>query len=119
MSSSNITLSGGAGKLPLHFDGSVAPSDFPGPKTIGRLSAGFTVFLIIIDVVTAFDGSTTMTIGEDSAQGNLVTTSQVFMNLVGTYGIEINHKYTTLTDIKTFFTGSPTVGSANITIFYQ
>lgn len=118
-SSTTKTSTAGIAKLPLHFDATLAFGDFPGPKFIGKINPGFTAFLIIVQVITPFDGGATVTIGETSAQGNLSDTTQVFLNLAGTYSVDNNHKYTANTDINMYMTGTPTVGSAKVSIFYQ
>lgn len=117
--SANPTIPSGGGKLPLHFDATIGVSDLPDPKLIGSISGGFSVFLVIVNVTVAFNGVFSMTVGDDISQGNLISVSDVFMDSVGIYSIEVNQKYTSKTDIKAFFLGNPSTGSASISVFYQ
>lgn len=119
MGNASLGVKSSVGKLPLHFDLNLTSSDWPGPKLVGKINPNFVVNAVSIEIVSPFDGSASITIGEDSAQANLVTISDVFLDQIETYNININHKYLLNTDIKIYMTGSPSVGSANIYIYYS
>lgn len=106
-------------RIPLHFFSTLTSVDFPGPKTLGRIAAGFATHLIVVQVTSPFNGGTQITIGDDIAEGNLVVQTDVYMDQIGTYSIENGYPYVATTDVRIFMSGTPTTGSANVFVFYQ
>lgn len=119
MSGNQLAQDIGGLRLPLNFKKIVVPANWPGPVEIGKIAAGFVVDSVCIKVTSAFNGSASLTIGETSAQGNLVVAADVFLDVPSVYNIRPAHSYTVATVINAYLVGSPTVGSCEIIVFYQ
>ncbi len=102
--------------LPIVVD--FTHTDFPGPLLIGMVPAGHIVRETVIDVQEEFDGGVTMTVGDMVAQARLQVTSDNRPTAVHHYNVNNVYEYATDTDVYVFFpSGTPTTGSAKITVF--
>lgn len=119
MSGNQLAQDVGGLRLPLNFQKTITNLSWPGPVQVGKVAAGFVVNSVQVKVITAFNGSASLTIGETSAQANLVIAADVFLDIPGTYSIRPAHPYTASTIVNAYLTGSPTTGSCEIIVFYQ
>lgn len=119
MSGGQLAHEIGGIKQPLNFQISLGTINWPGPTLIGVIPQSFVTSLIVVDVQSAFDGSASLTIGDSSGHGNLVTIADVFLDQPYKYEIPSTHAYNAVTQVYAYLTGSPTTGSLNITLFYQ
>lgn len=92
-------------------------------ETIGTVSNNSRVTLITVTVTTVFDGTPTLTIGDDGDNDRLMGDDQIDLTQLGTYTTQSNHLYAPGpnidTDIKAYFdAGGATVGSATIVVTY-
>ena len=107
--------------MPIHNSRIEVDADytnFSAPLEIGILSSISRIDKIVVDIIEEFDEGS-ITVGDDDAQGRLVTADQVDLLHVNIYVIENFLKYDTDTTAKIYFTGTPTQGRLRVIIFYQ
>ena len=95
-----------------------------GNVTLGDLSSSSHPTQIIVDVTTAFDGSTTLSVGDDNDPDRLFPDSYLDLSTVGSYVVSPRFVYTDATDasntVKVYITaGTSSQGNATIIVNYQ
>ena len=95
-----------------------------GNVTLGDLSASSHPTQIIVDVTTAFDGTTSLTVGDDNDPDRLFPDSYLDLSTLGSYVVSPNFVYNETLDssntVKVFIVaGTSTVGEATIIVNYQ
>lgn len=106
----NIT---GAAKLEIDFD---KDDVLAGEILVGAVTAK-RIYMVSLVIDTAFDGSTTISVGTDAAQGQLMVLADNDPTEVNLYRTQPEVEYAVLTSLKGFFTGTPTVGNGTIIIY--
>jgi hypothetical protein len=106
----------GAGRIESSFDFDDVNI---GIKSIGFIPSGRRIVKSDLIIETEFDGNTTINIGDDDAEGRLINAQQNSPGIADTYSVESNILFTALTELKMFFTGSPTQGTGTIIIYYS
>ena len=95
-----------------------------GNVTLGNLSSGGRPLSVVIDVTTAFDGTTEITIGDDNDPDRLMTTAYVDLSETTTFVTNPSYVYANALDadntLKVYVTaGDSTVGNASILVSYS
>ena len=95
-----------------------------GNVTLGDLSISSHPTQIIVDVTTAFNGSTTLTVGDDNDPDRLFPDSYLDLSTVGSYVVNPKFVYNEATDasntVKVFIVaGTSSQGDATIIVNYQ
>ena len=95
-----------------------------GNVTLGNISSGGRPLSVVIDVTTAFDGTTSITIGDDNDPDRLMTTAYVDLSEATTFVTNPSYVYTNAVDanntLKVYVTaGDSTVGNASILVSYS
>ncbi len=90
--------------------------DFGDAQQIAEIPAGMRVFRAVLEVEEAFD-SGQISIGPETAQGQLMAVGDSSLLTAGKYVSEPEVQYTTATAVNIYFTGSPTQGSAKVTLY--
>ena len=91
----------------------------PAVITFGTLSAGTVVTEVEVDVITAFDSTPTLSIGDDQNQQSLMLRDDIDLNNVGDYTTLSNYNVMVNTQFRAYFdTASSTVGVAQVSITY-
>ena len=92
------------------------------PVTIGEVNSGVRVTPITIEVLTPFDGSPTISVGDVGDLSRLFEDSNVDLSIAGTYTSTPAFLYTSGSDtdiIVTYSAGGATAGLARVTITYS
>ena len=95
-----------------------------GNVTLGDLSMSSHPTQIIVDVTTAFNGSTTLSVGDDNDPDRLFPDSYLDLSTVGSYVVNPKFVYNEATDasntVKVFIVaGTSSQGDATIIVNYQ
>ena len=91
-----------------------------GSSSIGTVSASSRVTLITVEILSACNGTSVLTIGDASDNDRLVTDADVDMTTVGVYNITSAHQYAAETEILSYYTNNSTnSGSIKINISYM
>ena len=96
-----------------------------GNVTLGNVSATSRPSEVVVDVTTAFDGSTTLNIGDDGDNDRLMADSYIDLSSVGTYTVTPKFVYTDVDSasnntIKAFVVaGTSSQGAASIMVSYS
>lgn len=95
-----------------------------GNVTLGNISSGGRPLSVVIDVTSAFDGNTEITIGDDNDPDRLMTTAYVDLSETTTFVTNPSYVYTNAVDanntLKVYVTaGDSTVGNASILVSYS
>jgi hypothetical protein len=93
--------------------------DFGGEEQlIGNVGNGVRVVEISVEVTEAFDGSADITIGDASVNDRILSDTEVDLQTVGNYVVAPVYQFPSdqNTDVNVYFSGSPTQGSAKVTI---
>ena len=96
-----------------------------GNVTLGNVSATSRPSEVVVDVTTAFDGSTTLNIGDDGDNDRLMADSYIDLSTVGTYTVTPKFVYTGVDSasnntIKAYVVaGTSTQGVASIMVSYS
>jgi len=117
MSSLSGSRAGGV-RIPLHFEKEILPGDFTAPLDIEEAVPGFVISRVVLEVVTAFDAGQ-ITVGDDAAQGRLMTAEQNDIQNAGVYIVETHVEYATQEMLRVYFVGNPTVGESVLRIYFQ
>jgi len=90
------------------------------PITAGVVPIGKTIYRCEVHVITAFDNAVIITVGDDVGNGSLMMTDEVDLTAIARYVSEPDINMIANTTFKIFrVSGSPTVGTAQIKIYYQ
>lgn len=89
------------------------------PLFIGVGPNGMNVQTTQVEIVTPFDGGAGMTIGTDADPDLLLADAFIDEAVAGAYGKPNNLAYAGAPDFKVFPSGSPTVGEARVTIYFN
>ena len=95
--------------------------DSPSVIILGNASLGARVVDVSVRVITSFDGSPTLTIGDATNPSNLMDYDLMDLTVVDQYFTECNFTYTNAhdTDIKAYFNaGGSSIGQAQIIVSY-
>jgi hypothetical protein len=95
-----------------------------GNVTLGDVSATSRPQEVVVDVTTAFDGSSTVNVGDDNDNDRLMTNDYIDLGTVGTYTVTPKFVYMDTTDanntIKAYVVaGTSSQGAASIMITYS
>ena len=95
-----------------------------GNVSLGDVSATSRAAEVVVDVTTAFDGSSTINIGDDSDNNRLMPDAYMDLSTVGTYTVTPKFVYTNATDatntIKAYVVaGTSSQGAASIMVTYS
>lgn len=85
-----------------------------GNSNLCTVESGDIVETVFVEVVEPFNEVISMTIGDDDAQGRLVTASDVNLTKTGMYEIRAFVKYEVNAQIKIYFNVSPVAGLLRI-----
>lgn len=89
-----------------------------GSKSLGTIRSGQVVDEVVLQIATIFDGSTTMTVGDASAQGRLMAVAHNNPDVADDYERDVNYQYGSETELFVYFpSGSPTQGSGQIIVY--
>lgn len=103
--------------LTQHID--IIADDFTDGETlIGNVGNGTRVVEVSVEVLVAFDGGADFTIGDASDNDRLLTTDEVDLQTTGVYVVNPVYQFPAggNVDVNVYYTGTPTVGSARVTI---
>lgn len=118
MSSSVAARPSSNSRIPLHFYKLISYADWA-DTVIGSVKKGLSTHNIIVKVNTSFNGGATLDIGDDDDNSNLLVNTEISLLQVGHYIINSNVNYDAIVNLKAYVSGTPTVGSLEIFIFYQ
>ena len=95
-----------------------------GNVSLGDLSASSMPTQVIVDVTTAFNGSTTISVGDDNDVDRLIGSNYIDVSEVGKFVVNPNFVYTDATDanntVKVYVgQGSSSQGAATVTVTYS
>lgn len=99
----------------------VTPSS-PATGVIGEVNDGTKVLVVTVGVTEAFDGSVSLTVGDDGDPARLMSADLNDLQVVGSYSATPTHVYSTGGDVDIKYrlnTSNCTVGSATITVSYS
>lgn len=108
--------SGGSKPIFVDFD----YTDFTGGPVallIGKMLKDVYCNSCVVDIIDAFDGGVTLTVGDMVAQGRLQIVADNFPGIVDQYETRPNYAYSVSTDVYVFLTGTPTVGSGRVVVY--
>ena len=94
-----------------------------GTQTLGDLSESSKPMQVMISVTTAFDGSSTLTVGDDGNNSRLMSTTYVDLSETGVYVTNPSYVYSNALDadntLKVYTTqGTSTAGAATVYVSY-
>jgi hypothetical protein len=91
-----------------------------GNTTIGTVSATSRVTLVTMEVVSAFNGSPTLTVGDSGDASRLASNSDIDLSATGVYTVTSAYQYAAETDIVAYYSaGGAGSGSVKITVSYM
>lgn len=91
-----------------------------GNTTIGTVSATSRVTLVTMEVVSAFNGSPTLTVGDSGDASRLVANTDIDLSATGVYTVTSAYQYAAETDIVSYYSaGGASSGSVKITVSYM
>ena len=91
-----------------------------GSSNIGTVSATSRVTLITVEILSACNGTSTLTIGDAGDNDRLVTDADVDLTTTGVYNVTSAHQYSAETAILSYYTNnSTTQGSIKINVSYM
>ena len=94
-------------------------SDLP-TSPIGTVPAGAIIKEVCIILLTAFDATSTLSVGSTANYTELLDTTDITTRATGTYTTEPAHKYTNNTDLVLSITaGSSTQGNGIVIVYYE
>ena len=106
----------GGGRLEKEFD---FEDIIAGKILIGNIPVTKRVFSVVLIITTAFNSGVLITIGDDAAEGRLMTVAQNTPQAVNYYQNEPEVKYISTTALKLYFTGAVTQGEGIAIIYYS
>lgn len=91
-----------------------------GEVSLGFVGNGSRVVSVTVEITTQFDGDLELSIGDATDNDRLMGASQNDLQDTGTYVMNPTYRFPTEqeTEVKMYFTGSATVGNANVVITY-
>jgi hypothetical protein len=92
-------------------------SDIGAPIPLGKMFADYVAHTCIVEIKEAFDGGTTITVGDSVAQGRFHAGSDNHPDHVGEYEHESNFSYGVETETYIFVSGIPTTGRARVILY--
>ena len=91
-----------------------------GNTTIGTVSATSRVTLVTIDVISAFNGSPSLTVGDSANASRLVANSDIDLSSAAVYTVTSSYEYAAETDIVAYYSaGGAASGSVKIAVSYM
>ena len=91
-----------------------------GSSSIGTVSASSRVTLITVEILSACNGTSTLTVGDSGDNDRLATDDVIDMTSIGVYNITSAHQYTSETEILAYYTNNSTnTGSIKINVSYM
>jgi hypothetical protein len=91
-----------------------------GNTTIGTVSATSRVTLVTMEVVSAFNGSPTLTVGDLGDASRLASNNDIDLSATGVYTVTSAYQYAAETDIIAYYSaGGAGSGSVKITVSYM
>ena len=95
-----------------------------GNVTLGNVSSGSRPLNVVVNVTSAFDGTTELTVGDDNDPDRLMTNSYVDLSETGSYTISPSYVYSNALDadntLKVYVTaGDSTLGNATVLVSYN
>jgi len=89
-----------------------------GSLSLGTVISGHIVRLTVVEVLSPFDGSTDITVGDNVAQGRFQAVNDNNPRRVHVYQAFNHYEYGGDTEVKLFFpAGAPTTGSGRATVY--
>ena len=97
--------------------------DSASSTALGNLSSSSKPMQVMVNVTTAFDGTSTLTVGDDNANSRLMSTTYVDLSETGVYVTNPSYVYTNALDadntLKVYSTqGTSTQGAATVYVTY-
>ena len=94
-----------------------------GTQTLGDLSSTSKPMQVMVNVTTTFDGSATLTVGDDNNNSRLMSTTYVDLSETGVYVTNPSYVYQNALDadntLKVYVTqGTSTQGAATVYVTY-
>lgn len=90
-----------------------------GTVNLGTVLNGSRPVSVIIEVTTAFDGDTVITVGDDSDNSRLMSAAYADLSEQSTFVTNPSHVYTADTQLKVYVTaGTSTTGNATVIVSY-
>ncbi len=90
-----------------------------GEKTIGTIGAPHAIQSVSVIINTAFNGATTMEVGDSLDNDRLMTTADNTPSIISTYNVNSAIIYTGSTETKIYFTGAPTTGTGRVIVYFH
>lgn len=91
------------------------------PITMGNVSQNSRVSQVVVDVITPFDGSPVITVGDAGDASRLLSNAFIDLTEAGTYVVTVDHTYTSATDTDILlyynFAGS-SAGQCRVSVTY-
>lgn len=88
--------------------------------SLGNVSASSRVTLITVEVVSVFNGSPTLSIGDAGDSDRLMADNDLDLSSTGTYTVPSSYQFTNETELIVYFvSGGATSGSAKIIVSYM
>lgn len=93
-------------------------ADFGADMLIGNVGNGTRVVEVSVEVLTPFDGDADFEIGDATVNNRLLDMSEVDLQTTGIYLVQPVYQFPAggNVDVKVYFTGTPTTGTAKVTI---
>lgn len=95
--------------------------DGPGIVPVGTLSDSRRVTSVVVEIITTFDGTPDMNIGDTTNPTSLMTNDHIDLTIIGSYSVNPDFRYNTGNDVDIIVTlnaGGATKGNALITVTY-
>lgn len=85
---------------------------------VGTVGNGTRVVEVSVEVLTAFDAGADISIGDIGSASRLLDTTEVDLQTVGVYVVQPVYQFSAAADVdvNVYYTGTPTGGSARVTI---
>lgn len=99
--------------LSVEFDS----TDVPGSVLIGRLPLDVFCQSCVVEIDVAFDGGTSITVGDIAAHGRLQAVADNDPSITGDYEVLVNYAYSSGTDLYVFLTGTAAVGHGRVIVY--
>lgn len=95
-------------------------SDLASAFVVGVVPIGKSVYRVAVDVVSAFDNNAIVTVGDDIGEARLMLSDELDLTVADRFTSEPDYVTEADTTFKIYpVSGTPTVGSGIIKIYYQ
>ena len=86
---------------------------------VGKVPANSIVYMITVEILQAFSGAVTITVGTLTAQGLLMVALDNDPDKPHLYRADLNEFFATLSEIYIFISGTSFVGQGNVLVHYN